>query len=66
MDDGKRPHTPMALVVERHVDAKAAKRCPAYMSGLMPITLRFSRLVGDILREVPESQIPQPKYKYYM
>lgn len=38
----------------------------ANMAGLMPITLRFSRLVGDILREVPEDQIPQPKYKYYM
>jgi hypothetical protein len=36
------------------------------MAGLMPITLRFSRLVGDILREVPDSQTPQPKYKYYM
>jgi hypothetical protein len=38
----------------------------ANMSGLMPITLRFSRLVGDVLREVPEHQIPQRKYKYYM
>ena len=38
----------------------------ANMSGLMPITLRFSRLVGDILREVPEGQTPQPKYKFYM
>jgi len=38
----------------------------ANMAGLMPITLRFSRLVGDILREVPDSQTPQPKYKYYM
>lgn len=34
--------------------------------GLMPITLRFSRLVGDVLREVPEGQVPQPKYKFYM
>jgi hypothetical protein len=34
--------------------------------GLMPITLRFSKLVGDILREVPEGQVPQPKYKFYM
>jgi hypothetical protein len=34
--------------------------------GLMPITLRFSRLVGDVLREVPEGQIPQPKYKFYI
>lgn len=38
----------------------------ANMSGLMPITLRFARLVGDILREVPEGQMPQPKYKFYM
>lgn len=37
----------------------------ANMGGLMPITLRFSRLVGDILREVPESQEPEAKYKYY-
>jgi hypothetical protein len=38
----------------------------ANFSGLMPITLRFSRLVGDILREVPTEQIPERKYKYYM
>lgn len=38
----------------------------ANSSGLMPITLRFSRLVGDILREVPIDETPQPKYKYYM
>ena len=38
----------------------------ANVAGLMPITLRFSRLVGDILREVPASQVPEPKYKYYM
>ena len=38
----------------------------ADFSSLMPVTLRFSRLVGDILREVPEDQVPEPKYKYYM
>jgi len=38
----------------------------ANYSGLLPITLRFSKLVGDILREVPEGEDPQPKYKYYM
>jgi hypothetical protein len=31
-----------------------------------PITLRFSHLVGDILREVPDDQEPQAKYAYYM
>ncbi len=38
----------------------------ANMSGLMPITLKFSRLVGDILREVPDNVTPQPNYRYYM
>jgi len=38
----------------------------ANMFGLMPITLRFSRLVGDVLREVPENEKPKAKYKFYM
>jgi hypothetical protein len=38
----------------------------ANMAGLEPITLRFSRLVGDVLREVPADREPQPKYKFYM
>lgn len=38
----------------------------ANMAGLMPITLRFSKLVGDVLREVSADETPQPKYKYYM
>jgi hypothetical protein len=38
----------------------------ARMYALMPITVRFSRLVADILREVPESVTPHPKYKFYV
>jgi hypothetical protein len=38
----------------------------ANSSGLLPITRRFARLVGDILREVPPGRTPQPKYRYYM
>ena len=39
----------------------------ANLSGLMPITLRFSRLVSDVLREIPEGGgEPESKYKYYM
>lgn len=34
--------------------------------ALWPVTLRFSRLVGDILREVPVDETPQAKYRYYM
>jgi hypothetical protein len=36
------------------------------MSALMPITLSFSRVVGDVLREVPSHRTPQPQYRYYM
>jgi hypothetical protein len=38
----------------------------ANMAALMPITLRFSRLVGDVLREVPSGETPEPKYRYYI
>jgi hypothetical protein len=37
----------------------------ANFSGLWPITLRFSKLVGDVLREVGDKE-PEPKYKFYM
>jgi hypothetical protein len=33
--------------------------------GLMPITLRFARRVGDIMREVGDDA-PKPNYKFYM
>lgn len=32
----------------------------------LPITLRFSRLVGDVLREVPADRVPNPRYAFYM
>lgn len=32
----------------------------------LPITLRFSRLVGDVLREVPADRVPHPRYAFYM
>jgi hypothetical protein len=38
----------------------------ANFGGLLPITLRFSRLVGDIMKEVPRSIDPLPQFKYYM
>jgi hypothetical protein len=78
---GKYPHghVPSPLLVADHIGDTAPERLQqeimtltkmnwnsANMHGLMPITLRFARLVGDVLREVPEGQIPEPKYKYYM
>ncbi len=35
-------------------------------AGASPISLRFSRRVGDILREVPDGETPQPSYRFYM
>ena len=37
----------------------------AHLGGLFPVTIRFSRLVGDILREVPSDIEPMPQFKFY-
>lgn len=72
-------HVPSPLQIADHVGDTARKQLlrevlaltkmnwnSANYAGLMPITLRFARLVGDILREVPAGQEPEPKYKFYM
>lgn len=38
----------------------------AGFAGLMPITIRFSRLVGDIMREIPADEEPEPQFRYYI
>jgi hypothetical protein len=38
----------------------------ADFGGLLPITLKFATLVGEIMKEVPRTQDPQPQFKYYM
>lgn len=38
----------------------------ANVDGAFPITLQFARLVGEILKEFPEDETPNPKYIYYM
>ena len=38
----------------------------ANVDGAFPITLQFARLVGEILREIPDDQTPNPKYSFYM
>ena len=37
----------------------------AGFAGALPITIRFSRRVGDIMREVPLDREPMPQFKYY-
>jgi hypothetical protein len=38
----------------------------AALGGLLPITIRFSKLVGEIMREVPEDREPLPQFKFYI
>lgn len=36
------------------------------LGGALPITIRFSQLVGHILRETPRDVDPLPQFKFYM
>lgn len=36
------------------------------LGGKSPITLRFSDLVGEIMREIPKDREPLPQFKFYM
>jgi len=38
----------------------------AALGGLLPITIKFSRLVGEIMREIPPDRDPLPQFKYYI
>ncbi|WP_368496879.1 hypothetical protein [Herbiconiux sp. A18JL235] len=36
------------------------------LDGRLPITLRTADSIGDILKHLPEGEIPAPRYAYYM
>ena len=38
----------------------------ASFAGLLPITLGFSRVVGEIMTEIPRERTPLPQFKFYM
>lgn len=38
----------------------------AHLGGLLPVTVRFARLVGDIMREIPADREPLPQFKFYV
>ena len=38
----------------------------AALGGLLPITIKFSRLVGEIMREIPRDREPLPQFKFYI
>jgi hypothetical protein len=72
-------HVPSALQVADHIGQDTPRQIllrevlaltkmnwnSAQFGGLLPITLRFSRLVGDIMREIPPDRDPLPQFKYY-
>ena len=73
-------HVPSPLQIADHVGQDSSRQTllqevlaltkmnwnSAQFGGLFPITLRFSRLVGDIMREIPPDRDPLPQFKYYM
>ncbi len=71
-------HVPSPLQIADHVGDSSATQLAeeillltrmnwnsAGFAGSMPITIRFSRLVGDIMREVPRDREPEPQFKFY-
>ena len=38
----------------------------AAFAGLLPITLRFARVVGQIMTEIPSDRSPLPQFKFYV
>lgn len=73
-------HLPLPLQIADHVGYDTARTQllqevlvltkmnwnSARLGGLYPITIRFARLVGDILREIPSDREPLSNFKFYM
>ena len=73
------PHTPNPLEIVEHFGDSTPRQVSkeilmltklnwnsAEFSSHLPITLQFSRRVGDIMKEAPESMPLEHKYMYYM
>lgn len=74
------PHVPTPLQIADHIGFDTSRGDmmreiltltkmnwnAAQLGGLLPITLRFSRLVSDIMREIPTDREPLPNFKFYM
>jgi hypothetical protein len=58
--------TPISAVLDEILVLTKMNWNSAHFGGLLPITLKFARLVGEIMKEVPRTQDPLPQFKYYM
>jgi len=73
-------HVPAPLQVADHVGQDSSRDAllkevlaltklnwnSAALGGLLPITIKFSGLVGEIMREVPADREPLPQFKFYI
>lgn len=74
-----RGHVPEPLQIVQHIGSSSIQRIcqeilgltkmnwnSAEYAGLLPITLRFAKRVGEIMSELPENEVPKPSYRFYM
>jgi hypothetical protein len=73
-------HVPAPLLVADHVGQDSSRETllrevlaltklnwnSAALGGLLPITIKFSGLVGEIMREIPADREPLPQFKFYI
>ena len=58
--------TPLTTILEEILLLTKMNWNTTAFADLRPITLRFSQLVGDIMREIPANREPLPQFKFYM
>ena len=58
--------TPIGVVLSEILVLTKMNWNSAHFGGLLPITLKFAKLVGEIMKEVPRTLEPLPQFKYYM
>lgn len=58
--------TPISVIADEILALTKLNWNSSAFGGLMPITLKFSRLVGDIMKEIPAERDPLPQFKFYM
>lgn len=58
--------TPRELLLKEVLALTKLNFNASTLGGLLPITIKFSRLVGEIMREIPADREPLPQFKFYI
>jgi hypothetical protein len=64
--DHVRQDTPREILLKEVLVLTKLNWNSAALGGLLPVTIRFSRLVGQIMREIPKDREPLPQFKFYI